>query len=124
MKDAKDQQFSFTYSIMTKNDVETAWTMRMEHYMLTGKEKIHYGAIDLSLSIIVGLTCILSCLMRRGLNADFLTYFKNRVSSNKRRQERASRLPQEDEAGLTNRNKNLKDPEDVAWKKVHGDVMR
>lgn len=78
----------------------------------------------LSLGIIAGLACILTTLMKRGLNADFLAFFKRRMSANQRRQERAQRLPQEDEAGLTSRRNREVDPEDVAWKKVHGDVMR
>jgi len=56
--------------------------MRMEHYLKTGNENIHMAAILLSLLIIAGLACILSTLMKRGLNADFLSFYKNRMNAN------------------------------------------
>lgn len=43
------------------------------------------AAICLSITIVLGLMCILSTLMKRGLNADFLSFYKNRMSANQRR---------------------------------------
>ena len=102
-KEGDAREFNFTYNLISSHGTAIDWSMRMEHYMKTGSENIHMAAILLSLSIVVGLMCILSMLMKRGLNADFLAFFKNRMSATQRRQERAQRLPQEDEAGLTTR---------------------
>jgi len=57
----------------------------MDHYLATGSENIHMAAILLSIGIIVGLMCILSGMMKRGLNTDFLNFFKRRMSANQRR---------------------------------------
>ena len=70
---------------MSVKDDTTAWTLRMEHYLKTGNENIHMAAICLSITIVLGLMCILSTLMKRGLNADFLSFYKNRMSANQRR---------------------------------------
>lgn len=56
--------------------------MRMDHYLKTGNENIHMAAILLSVGIVAGLSCILFSLMKRGINADFLKHFKNRMSAN------------------------------------------
>ena len=118
--------FAFTYSVQTVTDTETAWTMRMEHYLKIGNQKIHYAAIFLSLGIILGLLCIISAAVKRGLNTDLLKIAKNQLSKTQRRQERARLPPAEDEA--ENRSLTKKKPvvsaEDVAWKKCHGDVFR
>ena len=82
LKDKKDQQFGFTYSIITKNDAETAWSYRMEHYLKTGSENIHLAAILLSVTIVITLMFILSSLMKNGLSNDFLNHFKNRMATN------------------------------------------
>ena len=99
----------------------------MEHYMKFGTPRIHYSAISLSILIIFILSAIICKILQRGLNKDFLSILKNKIKSNKRRQERARiPKPEEDEASRLQRRKNKKpvDPEEVAWKKVHGDVFR
>lgn len=75
------RKFDFTYSVVTISDNETAWEHRWEHYLKTGNEHIHLAAILLSLLIIIGLMCILSGMMKRGLNSDFMNFFKNRMSA-------------------------------------------
>lgn len=107
------------------SDNETLWANRMEHYLKFGRENIHLAAILISLSIIIMLTFIVVKLMQRSLNQDFTTTIKRAISSKLRRQERA-RLPNPDD-GESRSLKKKKEPvaaEDVAWKKVHGDVFR
>lgn len=65
------QEFAFTYSIRTVNDAETLYTSRLEHYLKTGRENIHLAAILLNLTIIVGLSCILATILKRGVNTDY-----------------------------------------------------
>lgn len=93
MPEGPDRKFQFTYSVITQSDAETMWETRFEHYLKTGNEHIHLAAILLSLLIIVGLMCILSAMMKRGLNTDFMNFFRSRMSAQQRRQERAQRLP-------------------------------
>ena len=85
LDEGPDRKFQFTYSVVTLNDEETAWETRFEHYLKTGNEHIHLAAILLSISIIVGLMCILSAMMKRGLNTDFMNFFRNRMSAQQRR---------------------------------------
>ena len=75
-------EWEFTYAINTYNDKTTQWTSRMEHYMKYGNENIHLAAILLSLGIIIALSCILSTILKRGLNRDFMNIYKNRMSAN------------------------------------------
>lgn len=65
--------------------------------MKVGNENIHVAAILLSLGIILTLSCILSSLMKRGLNKDFVQIIKSKLQRNQRRQERA-RLPNNDDS--------------------------
>jgi len=120
-----DRQFAFTYSIESISDDTTEWANRMEHYLNIGNENIHMAAILLSLGILLTLACILSSLMKRGLNKDFVNIVKNRLMRNQRRQERA-RLPTNDDAEQTSlkKKKATVEAEDVAWKKIHADVFR
>jgi len=99
----------------------------MDHYMKFGNENIHMAAIFLSLGIIVTLSMIIMSLLKRGLNKDFINILKQKITRDKRRQERArTSSDHADEAesrGLT-MNKRVVDAEDVAWKKLHADVFR
>ena len=123
-EDTANTKFSFTYTIRTVEDNDTLWANRMEHYLKVGSENIHIAAILLSLLIIVGLSCIVATILKRGLNKDFINIAKNRLGSNQRRTDRA-RLPNdEDENRSLNKKKQPVEAEDVAWKKCHGDVMR
>lgn len=70
------KSFPFSYSIQTVVDNETTWTLRMEHYLKFGNEKIHYGAIILSLTVIVALSTILCTVLKRGVNADIIQIAK------------------------------------------------
>ena len=79
---SNERQFSFTYNIRTLTDETISWHTRFEHYLKTGNEHIHLAAILLSIFIIIGLMCILSGMMKRGLNSDFMNFFKNRMSAN------------------------------------------
>ena len=54
------QSFQFSYSFRTEMDNTTAWTSRMEHYLKTGNENIHFAAILLSLAIVAGLAITLA----------------------------------------------------------------
>ncbi len=75
---------------------ETIWSNRMDHYLKFGNENIHLAAILLSLGIIATLVVILAGIMKRGLNQDFINIAKNKLSMNKRRQERAQ-VPRDDD---------------------------
>lgn len=57
------------------------WTNRLDHYMKYGNENIHAAAILLSLLIIIGLSVVLSAILKRGLNKDFLNIYKNRMNA-------------------------------------------
>ena len=86
------------------------------------------GAIFLSLGIIITLSIILVGLLKRGLNKDFVNILKQKISRDKRRQERALTTdPNADEAesrNLTKKSRVEVDANDVAWKKLHADVFR
>ena len=64
---------------------ETAWSNRMDHYLKIGNENIHMAAILLSLGVITTLVIILTGIMKRGLNQDFINIAKSKLSTNKRR---------------------------------------
>jgi len=49
--------------------------------MKYGNENIHAAAILLSLLIIIGLSVVLSAILKRGLNKDFLNIYKNRMNA-------------------------------------------
>ena len=68
------------------------WATRMDHYLKTGDEKIHFAAILLSLGIVTALVFILAKILKRGLNNDFFALAKDKILQNKRRKKRA-RLP-------------------------------
>ena len=60
-------------------DTETAWSSRMEHYLKFGNENIHLAAILFSLGTIIVLSCIITSLLKRGLNRDFLNILKSKL---------------------------------------------
>ena len=124
-EDVDALRFAFTYSIITKNDPNAVWAGRMDHYMKVGNENIHLFAILFSLLVIIGLSLILSGMMKKGLNKDFINIAKNRLMKKKARTERV-RLSNEDEDSNPLSSKKSTEPsaEDVAWKRVHGDVFR
>lgn len=79
----KGYEFKFTYTFASlpggKNEL---WANRMDHYMKLGNENIHMASILLSLGIIITLSCIISSLMKRGLNKDFVNIIKNKLQRN------------------------------------------
>ena len=56
-------------------DEETQWTSRMEHYLLTGQEHIHWNAILVSIGIILTLAAVIWKMLQRGLSKDNSQYY-------------------------------------------------
>ena len=100
----------------------------MNHYMKTGKENIHAASILISAGIVAGIAAVISGMMKRGLNKDFVDIARRKLHMKKKRQERAKmpKTEDKDEASLTSKPgvKTESSSLDVAWKKVHGDVFR
>ena len=105
----------------------------MSHYKVVGRENIHLAAILLSLAIISSLCCILNTMMKRGLNKDIATILKNRVNKMQNRQNRANNRTAPRDGGDEAESRGLRsggrkassaDTQDIAWKKLAGDVFR
>jgi len=113
-----NQEFTFSYRIITRPDPKTSWGMRMDHYVKFGDNNIHLANILYSLAAIGAGVLILSALLARSLTNDFKAI---ELLSNKRKEKRDQRRfkeGSEDEVGLASgKPKNIKS-EDVAWKKL------
>lgn len=66
-------------------DLGAVWNLRLEHYLKTGKESIHWAGIFINIAIILSLVIIIAVFMKRGLNKDLMKFLKNKRESNKRR---------------------------------------
>jgi ribosomal protein S2 len=54
-----------------KNDNTTTWKMRLDHYVMIGRNKIHWLAIGLSTSVIVIASIIVMRILNNTLYYDF-----------------------------------------------------
>ena len=66
-------------------DFDTAWSLRLEHYLKTGSDNIHWSGIFINIGIIIALVGLISTMLQKGLNQDCVTFLKNRTRTNKRR---------------------------------------
>lgn len=100
----------------------TSWSMRMDHYVKFGDNNIHLAAILYAL-ITIGIgVLLLVYVLQRALGQDFKQLELITRSKQDKRSERRNRDLSEDEIGLTS--SKVRKPDDVAWKKLQGDVFR
>lgn len=97
--------------------------MRMDHYMKFGDNNIHLANILYTLMTIAILFTIVSACLYRAIGNDFKAIELIASKRRAKRDERRNRDAGEDEIGL-NSNKPKVQAEDVAWKKLQGDVFR
>ena len=69
------------------------WAARMDHFLKTGDEKIHFAAIILSIAIVSTLVFLFAKSIKRGLKNDSFAIAKDKILQYKRRKNRASLLP-------------------------------
>ena len=121
---------TFSYSIFTINDERTEWAHRMDHYWRMGNSKVHFLQLFISLAIVTVATLIISQILRCALNKDIRILELGNIARNKMRSEkvkqRQSAGDDHEVAGLTNsqKPKQIVEAENVAWKKIQGDVLR
>ena len=125
---SSDQEISFSVSIKTVNDKSTEWAHRMDHYWRMGNSKVHFMQILISIIIIILCALVICQILRCALQKEFNLLEMGNLIRNKQRKERGQRRAQGDEqemSGLTGqRPKQIVEAENVAWKKLQGDVMR
>lgn len=98
----------------------------MDHYVKTGDNNIHMANILWSCAIILAVVLLLGLVLERSLARDFASLEILRGNRRAKRDERRNGgdLGSEEDVGLTsNRAKSVK-ANDVAWKKLQGDVFR
>ena len=98
--------------------------MRLDHYVKTGDDNINMANILYSLAAIGVLVACLSLVLGRSLWNDFTSLEVLKNNRRTRRDERRGGEHSEEDLGLTSsRPKNIV-ANDVAWKKLQGDVFR
>ena len=122
-------EVTFSYSVYTVNDKTTEWAHRMDHYWKMGSGKVHYMQIFVSLLIITMVAMIICQIFKCALKKDFRSLELGVLSLNKHRRDRGQRRADGDEqetSGLTETRRSpvVVEAENVAWKKIQGDVMR
>lgn len=120
-----DEEFTFSYRIITRRDPKTSWSMRMDHYVKTGNNDIHMASILWSILAIACAVIILGVVLERSISRDFASLEVLRGHRRTKRDERRNGdITSEEDLGLTSNKAKEVNPRNVAWKKLQGDVFR
>lgn len=99
--------------------------MRMDHYVKTGDDNIHMANILYSFCAIAVLVFSLMSILGRQLWNDFTSLEVLKQNRRQRREERRNMDPNGEETeGLTSNRAKKITANQVAWKKLQGDVFR
>jgi len=122
-----DKKVTFTYSITTRVNKNLTWQTRLDHYMKTGNDDIHLMQLIVSFSIVLVIGIIVAMILKRVLNKDFsnIEMAETRRDSIKRERIQAKRDGKsEEEIKSLVGSRPLLPSDDVAWKKLQGEVVR
>jgi transmembrane 9 superfamily protein 2/4 len=96
----------------------------MDHYIKTGDDNIHMANIIYSLIAIAVLVFTLMSILGRQLWNDFTSLEVLKQNRRAKREERRNRGESEEDMGLTTNRAKSVTANQVAWKKLQGDVFR
>ena len=111
LDESNDTPVTYTYSVIWRENPQTAWATRWDSYLHVYDPKIHWFSLVNSAVIVVFLCGMVAAILTRTLKKDIARY---------------NRLDQFNLDDLTNGNGDAEDgiQEDSGWKLVHGDVFR
>ena len=98
--------------------------MRMDHYMVVGKNKVHWLQIFLATAVIVVAALIICKILDTTLSKDFKNLELAVLKKNEGRAAAAKGEDSDESTGLRSKVAKQVDREDVYWKRLQGDVMR